>query len=165
MASECRRKRDEDDIAMKLILEETRSHGAAWQWFVKEREKNGIGGKGREIERGSVSFSLPPPCWKPSPSGLSLTRAWACKPREFNTLEISDVEGKMSRRRQQLQLRTFAFSFPSFIPHSLHFFLEVSYYRAYCLSFLLQSLNHWKWWTIALLQHSPSSNATCRKIF
>ena len=39
MAGECRRKRDEDDIAMKLILEETRSRGAAWLWFVKEREK------------------------------------------------------------------------------------------------------------------------------
>lgn len=46
-------------------------------------------GKGSHFrERRHVENVLPRCC--------SRTRAWACKPREFNTLEMSNVEDKMS---------------------------------------------------------------------
>lgn len=50
--------------------------------------KRGEGKGGHFRERRHVENVLPRCC--------SRTRAWACKPREFNTLEMSNVEDKMS---------------------------------------------------------------------
>lgn len=49
-----------------------------------------------------------------SPSVFYGTRAWACKPREFNTLEMSNVEDKMSLGNGVRYTSPAMFSFLSF---------------------------------------------------
>lgn len=95
-----------------------------------------MGGKGREIrerERRCL-FRYRRHAENLLPRGCHLQGRGRANPGNLilSKYQMSKVK---CRRRQQLQLRTFAFSSLSFLLYPLHFFLEVSYYRTYCLSF------------------------------